>query len=50
MECTEDFEDAELRMFVDENVDATCDRQTRAQAVSAVLLSNVTVNGRPLTG
>ena len=34
-------------MFVDENVDATCDRQTRAQAV-AVLLSNVTVDGRPL--
>ena len=29
------------------NVDATCDRQTRAQA-AAVLLSNVTVDGRPL--
>ena len=48
VECAEDFEDAELRMFVDENVDATCDRQTRAQA-TPVLLSNVTVNGRPLT-
>ena len=48
VECAEDFEDAELRMFVDENVDATCDRQTRAQA-AAVLLSNVTVDGRPLT-
>ena len=47
VECAEDFEDAELRMFVDENVDATCDRQTRAQA-AAVLLSNVTVDGRPL--
>ena len=47
VECTEDFEDAELRMFVDENVDATCDRQTRAQAM-AVLLSNVMVEGRPL--
>ena len=47
VECTEDFEDAELRMFVDENVDATCDRQTRAQA-AAVLLSNVVVDGRPL--
>ena len=47
VECTEEFEDAELRMFVDENVDATCDRQTRAQA-AAVLLSNVKVDGRPL--
>ena len=47
VECAEDFKDAELRMFVDENVDATCDRQTRAQA-AAVLLSNVTVDGRPL--
>ena len=47
VECEEDFEDAELRMFIDENVDATCDRQTSAQA-AAVLLSNVTVNGRPL--
>ena len=47
VECAENFEDAELRMFVDENVDATCDRQTRAQA-AAVLLSNVTVDGRPL--
>ena len=47
VECAEDFNDAELWMFVDENVDATCDRQTRSQA-AAVLLSNVTVNGRPL--
>ncbi len=48
VECTEEFEDAELRVFVDENVDATCDRQTRAQA-AAVLLSNVKVDGRPLS-
>ena len=47
VECAEDFKEAEFRMFVDENVDATCDRQTRAQA-AAVLLSNVTVDGRPL--
>lgn len=47
VECTEEFEDAELRMFVDENVDATCDRQTRAQA-AAVVLSNVKVDGRSL--
>ena len=47
VECTEEFEDAELRMFVDENVDATCDRQTRAQA-AVVLLSNVKVDGRSL--
>ena len=47
VECTEDFPNAELRMFVDENVDATCDRQTRAQA-AVVLLSNVKVDGRLL--
>ena len=47
VECAEEFGDAELRMFVDENVDATCDRQTRAQA-AVVLLSNVTVDGRRL--
>lgn len=47
IECTDEFEDAELRMFVDENVDATCDRQTRAQA-AVVLLSNVKVDGRSL--
>ena len=47
VECSEEFHDAELRMFVDENVDATCDRQTRVQAAS-VLLSNVVVNGRTL--
>ena len=47
VECSEDFDDAELQMFVDENVDATCDRQTRVQAAS-VLLSNVVVNGRSL--
>ena len=47
IECAEDFEDAELRMFVDENVDATCDRQTRAQA-AAVLLSNALLDGRPV--
>ena len=44
IECSQDFDDAELRMFVDENVDATCDRQTRAQS-AAVLLSHVKVNG-----
>ncbi len=47
IECAEAFEDAELRIFVDENVDATCDRQTRAQA-AAVLLSNVMLDGSPL--
>ena len=45
VECAEDFDDAVLRMFVDENVDATCDRQTRAQA-AVVLFSNATVDGR----
>ena len=47
VESEENFEDAELRMFVDEHVDATCDRQTRAQA-TAVLLSNVTLNGHQI--
>ena len=47
IECTEDFDDAELRMFVDENVDATCDRQTRAQA-AALLLSNAVLDSRPV--
>lgn len=47
VECAQDLDDAVLRMFVDENVDATCDRQTRNQA-APVLLSNVEVDGRPL--
>lgn len=47
VECADDFNDAEFRMFVDENVDPTCDRQTRAQA-APVRLSNVTVNGAPV--
>lgn len=47
VQCVEDFEDAELRIFVDENVDATCDRQTRAQAIPA-LLRNVAIDGRPV--
>ena len=46
MQCIEGFEDAELRIFVDENVDATCDRQTRSQAVH-VLLDNPVINDRP---
>ncbi len=47
VECAEKFENAEIRMYVDENVDATCDRQTRLQA-AVVLLSNVKVDGRPV--
>ena len=47
VECADDFNDAEFRMFVDENVDPTCDRQTRAQA-APVRLSNVIVNGKPV--
>ena len=47
VECVDDFNDAEFRMFVDENVDPTCDRQTRAQA-APVHLSNVFVNGAPV--
>ena len=47
VECAQDFDDAELRVFVDENVDATCDRQTRQQAMP-VALSNITVGGQLL--
>ena len=47
VECADEFNDAEFRMFVDENVDPTCDRQTRAQA-APVHLSNVIVNGAPV--
>ena len=47
VECLEDLAEAEFRMFVDENVDATCDRQTRAQA-TVVQLSEAAVNGRRL--
>lgn len=47
LECTKDTEDAEFRVFIDENVDATCDPQTRTQA-QAVLLSNIRVAGHQL--
>ena len=49
VQCSKRFEDAELRIFVDENVDATCDHQNRAQA-TPVLLNNVKMDGRPLAG
>ena len=47
IECVDNFDNAEFRMFIDENVDPTCDRQTRAQAIP-VQLSNVSVNGAPV--
>ena len=47
VECEHSCHNAELRVFVDENVDATCDRQTRAQAAS-VLLSSVSIDGVPV--
>ncbi len=47
VQCVEQFEDAEMRIFVDENVDATCDRQTRAQA-APVLLDNVAIDTLPI--
>ena len=39
------FENAELRLLVDENVDATCDR-LRQDEITPVILSGVTVDGQ----
>ena len=41
-----DVKNAELRLRVDENIDATCETQQRDEA-SAVLLRNAVVNGKP---
>ena len=45
IECQEAFEDAELRLLVDENVDATCD-PLRQDEITPVILSRVTVDGQ----
>ena len=44
IECQEACENAELRLLVDENVDATCDH-LRQDEVTPVILSGVTVDG-----
>ena len=48
VECEQDCDKAELRIFVDENVDATCDRQLPSQ-VAPLIFSNVSINGKPAT-
>ena len=45
IECQEACENAELRLLVDENVDATCDRLWQDE-VTPVILSGVTVDGQ----
>ncbi len=45
IECQETCENAELRMSVDENVDATCDR-SRSDETSRVRLEGVRIDGR----
>ena len=49
VECEQDCNNAELRIFVDENIDATCDRQLPSQ-VAPLLLSDVSVDGKPVPG
>lgn len=45
VKCEHDCNNAELRMFVDENIDATCDRQLPGQ-VTPLPLSDVSVDGK----
>ena len=46
IECQDECKDAEMRLCVDENIDATCDRM-RPDDITSAILSNVTVDGRP---
>ena len=48
IECNQDCDNAELRLFIDESIDATCDRQPSSQVVP-LRLSNVSVNGEPVS-
>ena len=48
VECERACDDAELCVFIDENVDATCDRQAPAQ-VTPLLLSDVSISGNQLS-
>lgn len=49
MECQEGCKNAELRLYVDENVDATCDSLRRDQ-LEAAYLTQVDVDGNPVNG
>ena len=46
IECAKDYANAELRLVVDEALDATCERHGQ-DAYTPAVLSNVTINGRP---
>ncbi len=48
VDCKQDCENAELRIFVDENIDATCDRQSPSQ-ISPLFLSDVSINGKQVS-
>ena len=47
IKCARDYSDAELRLVVDEALDATCDRHGQDE-YAPVLLDNVTINGNPV--
>lgn len=49
LECEQGCEDAELRLCVDENVDATCDNLRRDE-IETVYLTQISVGGRDLNG
>lgn len=49
LECQEECKDAELRLCLDENVDATCD-SLRRDEIETVDLTRVSVGGQPRNG
>lgn len=49
LECHEDCKDAELRLCLDENVDATCD-SLRRDEIDTLSLTRVLVGGQPRNG
>ena len=48
IECREDCKDAVLQMFLDENVDPTCDRPMKNET-AMVTFKNVTIDGKRVT-
>ena len=46
--CAREYQNAELRLCLDENIDATCDRVPYNEMLFAVL-SNTMLNGRPVS-
>ena len=49
LECQEDLNNAELRLCIDENVDATCD-SLRRDEIENVVLNRVKIDGRRVNG